>query len=182
MSRALAVQVKELVQSSRDAEEQLAALEEARADASVDQFLHNASFIVERLESLSIDISRAYGVEMIDEMWQKFHRGDHSVFLRSLVKMFNKNEYVRIKEHYERDAQFRDFVTRYLAEFEALLNSSGETDRADVLAAAFTSADRGQALSGAGQGARSSGLRGKGRRKAAWPGTIPTTAAATAAR
>lgn len=49
-----------------------------------------------------------------------------------------------IKNKFEDDGEFRDYVLRYLAEFEALLNQARNSDYPDVLTGTFTSSEVGK--------------------------------------
>ncbi|MBY0431489.1 MAG: hypothetical protein K2Q10_09850, partial [Rhodospirillales bacterium] len=45
---------------------------------------------------------------------------------------------------YEEDSQFRELVSRYLGEFESLLDMARKSERPDILTAVFTSAEVGK--------------------------------------
>ena len=107
-----------LLDASRAAEAQSRHLEEQRTNVSVEKFLQTAAYIVERLQSLSVDISRIFQPNIDDKTWQEFHDGDRSVFLRKTLKTLDRQQIAAIKTRYEEDDQFRDYVNRYLAEFD----------------------------------------------------------------
>jgi len=96
------------------------------------------------LQSLSVDISRIFQGGVDDKTWREFHSGDQSVFLRKILKNLDRNQIAAIRTRYEEDSQFREFVNRYLAEFETLLNHARQADRSDILTGAFTSAEVGK--------------------------------------
>ncbi|MBF0094482.1 MAG: hypothetical protein HQL34_08070, partial [Alphaproteobacteria bacterium] len=137
-------QVTEIVKASKAAEQQVLILERARSEAGVERFLQSAAFIVERLQSLAVDVSRVYQTNVDEEMWKKFYKGDQAVFLRHLLRGLSKSDMQVIKNRFEEDSEFREFVSRYLAEFENLLGQVRTCDRPDVLTAAFTSSDVGK--------------------------------------
>jgi len=137
-------QTDDLIKASRAAETQAKELEQQRSNVSVEKFLQTAAFIVEKLQSLSVDISRIFQSGVDDKTWREFHAGDQSVFLRKILKNLDRNQIAAIRTRYEEDSQFREFVNRYLAEFETLLNQARLADRADVLTGAFTSAEVGK--------------------------------------
>jgi len=132
------------VAASRGAEAQAKGLEQQRANVSVEKFLQSAAYIVEKLQSLSVDISRVFQAGIDDKTWREFHGGDQSVFLRKILKNLDRHQIAAIRTRYEDDGQFRDYVNRYVAEFETLLNQAREADRADVLTGTFTSAEVGK--------------------------------------
>jgi hypothetical protein len=100
--------------------------------------------MVEKLQSLSVDISRLFQSDIDDKTWREFHSGDQSVFLRKILKNLDRTQIAAIREKYEDDGDFRDYVNRYIAEFETLLNQARAADRADVLTGTFTSAEVGK--------------------------------------
>jgi ABC-type transporter Mla subunit MlaD len=137
-------QAEELVAASRAAEIQTKELEQQRSDVSIENFLQNAAYIVEKLQSISVDISRIFQAGIDDKTWREFHSGDQSIFLRKILKNLDRNQIAAIRTRYEEDGQFRDYVNRYLAEFEVLLAKARTADRADVLTGTFTSAEVGK--------------------------------------
>ncbi|HIJ39011.1 MAG TPA: hypothetical protein HPP80_08960, partial [Rhodospirillaceae bacterium] len=137
-------QADDLVKASREAEQRAQELEQQRNRVSVENFLQGAAYLVEKLQSLSVDISRIFQSGIDDKTWREFHSGDQSVFLRKILKNLDRNQISAIRTRYEDDGQFRDYVNRYLAEFETLLAKAREADRADVLTGTFTSAEVGK--------------------------------------
>jgi len=137
-------QAETLVSASREAEEQAEAQARQKSSVSVDNFLQTAAYLVEKLQSLSVDISRLFQSGIDDKTWREFHSGDQSVFLRKILKNLDRNQINAIRERYEDDGDFRDYVNRYIAEFETLLNQARAADRADVLTGTFTSAEVGK--------------------------------------
>jgi hypothetical protein len=133
-----------LVKASQEAEQQTESLEKQRSSVSVDNFLQSAAYLVEKLQSISVDISRLFQSGIDDKTWREFHSGDQSVFLRKILKNLDRNQIQAIRTRYEDDGQFRDYVNRYIAEFETLLNQARAADRADVLTGTFTSAEVGK--------------------------------------
>ncbi len=143
LSKGFDRQVTELVKASKHAE-QAQLLERIRSEVGVERFLQNAAFIVERLQSFAVDIPRVYQTQVDEEMWKEFYKGDTAVFLRSLLKSLTRAELQAIKNCFEENAEFREFVSRYMAEFKSPLHQVWACDRPDVLAAAFTSTDVGK--------------------------------------
>ena len=129
---------------SKAAETQSRSIAQQTANAQVESFLQTAAYVVERLQSLSVDISRIFQSGVDDKTWREFHAGDQSVFLRKILKNLDRHQMQAIRARYEEDGQFRDYVNRYLAEFETLLNQARAADRADVLTGTFTSAEVGK--------------------------------------
>lgn len=137
-------QAEDLVRASKLAEERAQQLEGQRSAASVETFLKNAAYVVEKLQSLSVDIARVFQTNLDEKSWREFHAGDQGVFVRKILKTVDRNQMNAVKNKYEDDGEFRDYVTRYLADFESLLTQARNADHADVLTATFTSAEVGK--------------------------------------
>lgn len=126
------------------AEEKLRLLEAQRDAADLQRFLNGAVFIIERLQSIAVDITRLFSPTVDEDLWQRYYRGDTSAFLRHAARALTRRQAGQIRELYEANSDFRDYVNRYLSEYETLLRASRQTDRAEVLAATLTSADMGK--------------------------------------
>lgn len=126
------------------AEEKLRLLETQRDAADLQRFLNGAVFIIERLQSIAVDITRLFSPTVDEDLWQRYYRGDTSAFLRHAARSLTRRQAGQIRELYEGNGDFRDYVNRYLSEYETLLRASRQTDRAEVLAATLTSADMGK--------------------------------------
>ncbi|EPY01505.1 hypothetical protein K678_10746 [Magnetospirillum fulvum MGU-K5] len=137
-------QIEQLVSASKLAEIRTQQLEEKRALASVENFLQSAAFIVEKLQSLSVDIARIFNANIDEKAWRDFHAGDQSIFVRKILKNLDRHQIASIRTRFEEDGEFRDYATRYLAEFEALLNQARNSDHMDVLTGTFTSSEVGK--------------------------------------
>ncbi|GEM_PF-951943 len=128
-----------------DAAEVLVQRLEKRADAvSVERFLQEAAHIVERLQSLSVDIARVFPQGVDDKTWREFHSGDRSAFLRKVLRHLDRHQINAIRGRFEEDREFRDYVNHYLTEYEGLLTRVRNSERADVLTAVFSSAEVGK--------------------------------------
>jgi hypothetical protein len=137
-------QVDGLIRASDAAQAQAAGLQKTRSEVDVDGFFKSASFIVEKLNSLAVDIARMFQPDIDDETWRRFHKGDQSIFVRRMVKSLDKAQISAIRGKMEEESEFRGFVTRYVNEFETLIARARTTDRGEIIAAAFTSSDVGK--------------------------------------
>lgn len=137
-------QIEELHHAVDAAEVLVQRLEKRGEAVSVERFLQDAAHIVERLQSLSVDIARVFPQGVDDKTWKEFHSGDRGAFLRKVLRHLDRHQIGAIRGRYEEDREFRDYVDRYLTEYEALLNRVRSSDRADVLTAVFSSAEVGK--------------------------------------
>jgi methyl-accepting chemotaxis protein len=108
-------------------------------------FLNDLTFITERLNSLSVDITRAVDRNVPKDAWARYLDGDRAVFARSLLRRRrDKFSLQAIKHHYEDDAEFREHINQYLRQFQEALEQAEEHDPEDVLAATLLSSDVGK--------------------------------------
>jgi hypothetical protein len=59
--------------------------------------------------------------------WKRFNRGEKGVFVRKLQGFREKAKLAAINQRRQEDAEFRDYVNRYLAQFGVLLEKAEET-------------------------------------------------------
>ena len=74
-----------------------------------------------------------------EEDWRRFNRGERGIFVRKILGFREKNRLAAISEKYREDGEFRDYVTRYMGQFENLLQESKKRDHEGVLATTFLS-------------------------------------------
>ena len=91
-----------------------------------------------------MDIGRIFNANIDEKAWRDFHAGDQSIFVRKILKNLDKHQMASIKNKFEDDGDFREYVTRYLAEFESLLSQARNSDHMDVLTGTFTSSEVGK--------------------------------------
>ncbi|MFI3241937.1 MAG: hypothetical protein R3Y43_05160 [Alphaproteobacteria bacterium] len=137
-------QVKSLTEVASKADSKLKELLTVHDNVSTDKFIKDSAYIIETLETLAVDVAKLINPENAEEMWKKYYNGDNSVFIRNLAKNLNKNQVATIKGRYESDAEFRKIITRYLTEFEELLNKAQNNERAGIILSVITSADIGK--------------------------------------
>jgi hypothetical protein len=137
-------QVGELIRTSDAAAQQAASLKQMRAEVGLESFLQGAAFVVERLQSIAVDVARLFQPDIDDETWRRFQKGDQAVFVRRLLKTLDRSKIDQARRKVAEDGQFRHYVVRYVNEFENLLSRAKTSDRADVLTATFTSAEVGK--------------------------------------
>jgi len=113
-------------------------------DVQRERFLKSATFIIETMHSIAVDLARILDAQVPDAVWKKFHGGDRSVFTRHLLQLQPRGSEAQIRRKFDEDGGFRDYVQRYLREFEGLLAQAKQCDHQDVLSAAFVTADVGK--------------------------------------
>src|SRR6185369_9881798 len=113
---------------------------EARRDA----FLRSATYVVDKLNSLAIDLNRVLDADIPRSVWKAFYDGDKTAFTRRLLGSPHIKELAEIKRKFETDTDFRSYVSRYINEFEALIDQTRKWDYDNLITSAFIGADIGK--------------------------------------
>ena len=144
MTKALNQQTEEIKLAVGDASELIAALKANAKEAGLDDFLRRATFISERLQSLAVDMSRLMETTISEEDWSRFNKGEKGIFVRKILGFREKTRLVSIKQRYQSDQEFRNYVSRYLDEFKSFLEEARKRDQQGVLSTIFLSSDMGK--------------------------------------
>ncbi|MBA3054291.1 MAG: ATPase [Sphingomonadales bacterium] len=116
-----------------------------RAEEQVDNdFARRVALITESLNSNAIDVAKALSTEVTDISWAAYLRGDRGVFTRRAVKLIDTAEAREITRIYEDDMEFRDHVSRYIHDFEAMLRQLLSTRDGHALGVTLLSSDIGK--------------------------------------
>lgn len=137
-------QLKILNDTSFKAEKEIAALEKQYQGMKTDTFLRDASAIIEKMETVAVDINRIFNPTVEEEIWKKYYNGDTSAFVRYLAKAMNKNQVLAIRKEFEQNLEFRNLVTRYLSDFETLVTKARSNERSGILLSVISGADVGK--------------------------------------
>lgn len=121
----------------------------ARAREQVEEqvdndFSRRMALITESLNSHSIDIARALSTEVTDTAWASYLKGDRGVFTRRAVRLVDGGKAREISTLYENDHEFRDHVSRYIHDFEAMLRTMLSTRDGHALGVTLLSSDMGK--------------------------------------
>ncbi len=107
-------------------------------------FARRVALITEALNSSSIDIAKALSEDVTDTAWASYLRGDRGIFTRRAVRLLDNTEAREIAEIYDADADFRENVSRYIHDFEAMLRSMLSTRDGNALGVTLLSSDMGK--------------------------------------
>jgi len=143
-SQLLERRTKEMRDVSNEAKALIEALKQRHDEVGLDNFMHQSAFISERLQSLAVDMNRVLETTVTEEDWRRFNKGERGVFVRKMLGFREKAKLSTIREKYQADTEFRDYVSRYLQEFEILLKEAGKRDQGSVLTQTFLSSDVGK--------------------------------------
>ena len=117
----------------------------SRAEEQVDHdFARRVALITESLNSNAIDIARALDSDVSDTAWSAYLKGDRGIFTRRAVRLLEAPEAKAVAQHYETDRDFRDHVSRYIHDFEAMLRQLLSTRDGHALGVTLLSSDMGK--------------------------------------
>lgn len=137
-------QTTDMREATREAQDVLRILNERRRQAGTQEFLRDATFVMERLQSLAIDMNRVLETEFSEDDWQRYSKGDKGLFVRKMLGMRERSRLAAVAQRYREDAEFREYVNRYIAQFENTLGEAKKRDMDGVLATTFLTADVGK--------------------------------------
>ncbi|MEJ2457561.1 MAG: hypothetical protein P8Y58_05185, partial [Novosphingobium sp.] len=116
-----------------------------RAEEQVDNdFSRRVALITESLNSNAIDIAGALSTDVSDTAWAAYLRGDRGIFTRRAVSLLENAEIKAIQQLFERDSSFREHVSRYIHDFEAVLRQVLSTRDGNALGVTLLSSDMGK--------------------------------------
>jgi len=125
--------------------EQRIAHARSRAEEQVNNdFSRRVALITESLNSNAIDIARALSSDVSDTAWAAYLKGDRGIFTRRTVSLIEAGETRSIMNLYETDAEFREHVSRYIHDFEAMLRQVLSTRDGHALGVTLLSSDIGK--------------------------------------
>ncbi|MEW4447904.1 hypothetical protein [Qipengyuania sp. JC766] len=116
-----------------------------RAEERIDNdFARRSALITEALNSNAIDIAKALDADVSDSSWASYLRGDRGIFTRRAVRLLNNSEARELAELYDADPDFRENVSRYIHDFEAMLRTMLSTRDGNALSVTLLSSDMGK--------------------------------------
>src|SRR5215469_4201158 len=107
-------------------------------------FLRGATYMIEALQTLSVEITKVLDQPVPEAIWRRFHAGERGVFIRHLLQAQERQATIAIKKKFEDDLIFRGHTQTYLDQFENLLAQARACDHLDVLGTTFVTADVGK--------------------------------------
>ena len=137
-------QLAKIAELTTNLEQRIAQARE-RAEEQVDNdFARRMALITESLNSNAIDIAKALSSEVTDIAWSAYLRGDRGVFTRRAVRLIDTAEARSIATIYGDDPEFREHVSRYIHDFEAMLRQLLSTRDGHALSVTLLSSDMGK--------------------------------------
>lgn len=116
-----------------------------RAEEQVDNdFARRVALITEALNSNAIDIAKAMDTDVADTAWAAYLKGDRGIFTRRAVKLLEPTESKAIARLFKDEPGFREHVSRYIHDFEAMLRQLLSTRDGHALGVTLLSSDMGK--------------------------------------
>lgn len=147
-SREAAVQLRDQLAKVNDLAgnlERRVAHARTRAEEQVDHdFARRVAVITENLNSNAIDIARALDSDVSDTAWAAYLKGDRGIFTRRAVRLLDAPAAKAVAQIYETDRDFRDHVSRYIHDFEAMLRQLLSTRDGHAVGVTLLSSDMGK--------------------------------------
>jgi len=107
-------------------------------------FMDKMSQMISDLENLSIDLNKFFDKDAEDDLWKKFYNGDHGAFAHHIMKKLGRKEILKIRDLYEKNADFHELTDRYLSEFETLLSAAEKSDKPETMLAIISGSEIGK--------------------------------------
>src|SRR5690606_13547279 len=116
-------------------------LAEKKSRTRNEQFMKSTAFIMENLNSLTIDLNRILDSSLSEDLWRRYRKGEKGIFTRKLLKARDAE---KIRARYRDSGDFRRFADQYVAEFREIMTEAGNVDHSELLSDAFITADVGK--------------------------------------
>ena len=111
---------------------------------STDKFLNETGFIIEKLNSIAIDITQILIPDSNQNLWDKYNSGHKGIFSKYLSRTLNRNQLSNLEHMMQSNKTFASYVKSFVSEFESVILKASTTDKSDVLIATLTSTDIGK--------------------------------------
>ncbi len=100
-------------------------------------FLDEASGIVQQLQEYSIDLAHLFTPKKEEELWQKYHQGDKTIFMRHISTELKKAQVQKVRHLFQQNIAFQTAVSRYMTTFEQMTvqakANTGESPLLEIL-------------------------------------------------
>ncbi|MDR2098875.1 MAG: hypothetical protein LBO78_02515, partial [Rickettsiales bacterium] len=116
----------------------------APATIATEEFLNQTGYVIEKLNSLSIDLAQILTPDINQDLWNKYNAGHRGVFSKYLSSALTKKQTASIRELAKSNSGFRNYVRTFVGEFDSLMLKARATDKSEILLSTITSTDVGK--------------------------------------
>lgn len=102
------------------------------------------TMLTESLQSQAVDLTRLIDVDVADQSWESYLKGDRSIFARRAFRLLSNSDARTIRKSYDEAEDFRAIVNRYIHDFEAMLRAVIDRRDGQQLAVTLLSSDIGK--------------------------------------
>lgn len=102
------------------------------------------TMLTESLQSQAVDLTRLIDVDVADQSWESYLKGDRSIFARRAFRLLSNSDARTIRKSYDDADDFRALVNRYIHDFEAMLRAVIDRRDGQQLAVTLLSSDIGK--------------------------------------
>ena len=133
-----------IADTATDLEQRMASARQAEETRERDHIAERSAQIIATLNDSAIDVARWFEQDIGQREWSSYLSGDKSLFARRAVKLVGNADIKQVHARYDADDQFREHVSRYVEDFEAMLAGVLEARHGHTLAIALLSSDLGK--------------------------------------
>ncbi len=109
-----------------------------------DDIAKRSASLLDSLNAQAIDIARPMAIDVGDGDWAAYLKGDRGLFARRAVRLIDGGTARAIARHYSHDPVFAEQATRFIGEFETLLERVRADREGKALAVTLLSSDIGK--------------------------------------
>ena len=137
-------QMTTISETSSAIEARVADARAAVSNADHESLSRHVTLLTESLKSTAIDVTKILSNDVTDIAWAAYLKGDRGVFTRRAVRLLDASDSREILSYYENDSDFREYVNRYIHDFEAMLRTLLGTRDGQSLSVTLLSSDMGK--------------------------------------
>ena len=111
---------------------------------STSDFVAQSEKLFTKLHEISLDLTRATGVDIPDSIWKKYHDGDNAIFSKWLAKMLTAADKKQIREMLKKDSVFRSQSSQFVRGFGKIVTAAESADNSEKLIETLLKTDLGK--------------------------------------
>lgn len=119
-------------------------LEKTQKNRSQDAFMGSAKFVIESLNSLAVDITRAIDGGIHERMWKAYKGGDLGIFTTYLVSIEDELPIDEYQRKFIKESEFRSYILSFIGQYEEMMTQATKIDHGGLLLTTFGTSDVGK--------------------------------------
>ncbi len=143
-SERVSVRLVELMRTVAETEARVDEVDTRMDVRARDTLVARSMRLIDSLTAESIDVARLLAVDVGDTAWDRYLKGDRSLFARTTVRLADKETARKIARHFAHDEPFREEAARYCDQFEMLIRRVLKDPDGDAFALVLLSSDIGK--------------------------------------